>query len=703
MNIFPNGEIPIFRLLMPLMAGIALGLSRSWLLQINLLYILLATALVLFIGFNIAYKKLKLYQKRWVVGLLASVQLLVAGIILAEAEKEINQPAHFSKYKSDYLLVIINQEPKLTGETMRFSATVKNNFFRNTQKQTSGSLLIALKINPRQVPALYYGDLLLIKSRYTATEPPYNPAEFNYKKYLEHQNIYYQTFINQHEFVRLATRAGNPIIAYALQMRKNMVGKFNRHMHNQDAISVASTLILGYRADLSKDVLQSYSKTGTMHVLSVSGMHVALLYLLIEFSLKFLNRLPNGRLLKAIISILLIWFYALLTGFSPAVCRAAVMITLVIMGKTYNRHISMLNILAISAFVLLLYNPLYITDVGFQLSYIAVFGLIWLQPIIADWFQFTNVILHKIWSASAVSIAAQTITFPISIVYFHQFPMYFLFSNLLIVIPAMVIMYLGIGLLAFPEISMLSDGIGFCLEKTIILMNKTLNVIENLPFSTWNKIWFTTIEYLLVYVMMLMLVKTTSVKQRSFYLRLSLFTLLLLSISISYKTHRALRTENLTFMSFHKNSGIAFRKGNKVIMLTDIRREDKTFAFTIQPFLDSSKITKLSVVDFQIDYRQLNFVKMENLIQFENKTLLIFDYKVSKKQFVPRLKINYLYVTGNPKTELKKLISNYEFDLLIVDGRNSDFLIQKLDAAAGTAGIKCKILKRNTALTLALN
>ncbi|MGV8880171.1 MAG: ComEC/Rec2 family competence protein [Sphingobacteriaceae bacterium] len=703
MNIFPNGEIPVFRLLMPLLAGIALGLSRSWLLQINLLYILLATALVLFLIFNIAYKKLKLYRKRWVVGLMASVQLLVAGIILAEAKKETNQSAHFSKYNADHLLVQINQEPKLTGETMRFTASVTNSFFRNTQKQTSGSLLIALKVNPHQVSHLNYGDLLLIKSRYSATDPPYNPAEFNYKKYLEHQNIYYQTFLNPNEFVRFASQAGNSVIAYALKIRKNMVGKFNRHMHNQDAISVASTLILGYRADLSKDVLQSYSKTGTMHVLSVSGMHVALLYLLIEFSLKFLNGVPKGRLLKAIISILLIWLYALLTGFSPAVCRAAVMITLVIMGKTYNRHISMLNILAISAFILLIYNPLFITDVGFQLSYIAVFGLIWLQPIIADWFQFTNIILHKIWSACAVSIAAQTITFPISIVYFHQFPIYFLFSNLFIVIPAMVIMYLGIGLLVFPEIVMISDGIGFCLEKTIILMNKTLNLVENLPFATWNKIWFTTIEYLLIYGMMLMLVKTISAPQRTFYLKLSLFTLLLLSISISWKSHRALRTENLTFMSLRKNSGIAFRKGNAVIMLTDVLREDKTFAFTIQPFLDSSKITELSVVDFQTDHRQLNFLKMENLIQFKDKTILIFDQKVSKKRFVPRLKINYLYVTGNPKTEIKKLISNYEFDLLIVDGRNSDFLIQKLASTAAAAGIKCKILKRNTALTLALN
>src|ERR1700755_564087 len=131
-------------------------------------------------------------------------------------------------------------------------------------------------------------------------------------------------------------------------------------MHDTTAIALASTLILGYKADLSNDVLQAYSKTGTIHVLSVSGAHVAILFALLSFVLGFMDRFRYGRSIKAIIIIALIWYYALLTGFSPAVCRAAVMISMFIIGKTYSRHISTLNILAISAFFLLLYDPLFI-------------------------------------------------------------------------------------------------------------------------------------------------------------------------------------------------------------------------------------------------------------------------------------------------------------------------------------------------------
>lgn len=703
MNTFYSGEIPIFRLLVPLIVGMALGLSRSWMLEITFLYVTSAVIVFLFIALNIAYKKFKLYRKKWLSGLLICLLLMITGIILAENHKEINHAKHFSKYPADHLLISINQEPKLKGDIVRFTATVHYNFNQKIKTQTEGTLLIALKTDTNKPSALYYGDLLLIKSPYTATEPPYNPAEFNYKKYLEHQNIYFQTFINDNQFVRIETHTGNPIIAYALQIRKNMVGKFKKYMHNQDAISVASTLILGYRADLSQEVLQAYSKTGTMHVLSVSGMHVALIYLLIEWLLKFLNRWRNGILFKTILSILLIWFYALLTGFSPAVCRAAVMITLVIMGNASNRHISMLNILAISAFILLLYNPFYLGDVGFQLSYIAVFGLIWLQPIIYGWFQFNNLFLDKLWSACSVSIAAQTITFPISIFYFHQFPIYFLFSNLFIVIPAMVIMYTGLTLLILPEISFISVWIGFILEKTIVFMNDTLNIIENLPFASWNKIWFNTLEYLMVYVIILLIINSITQNKKLIFIRLSILSVLILTISISWKSHIALGTNNLTFLSLRKNSGIAFRNGKTMILLSDLHHRDKTFAFSIQPFLDSSKITQLSFIDFKTDHQQGHFKKKENLIQFNDCTLLIFDKALAKKKLQSKLKVNYIYLTGNPHIELKDLLKNYEFDLLVVDGRNSDYFIRKIKNAADEAGVKHKILKRNYALTLAAN
>jgi competence protein ComEC len=370
--------------------------------------------------------------------------------------------------------------------------------------------------------------------------------------------------------------AGNPIIAYSLRLRQRFVEKFKRNMRDTSAsaIAVASTLILGYKADLSNEVLQAYSKTGTIHVLSVSGAHMAIIYILLNLALGFLGRYRYGKLSKAILIISLIWYYSLLTGFSPAVCRAAVMITMVITGKTYSRYINTLNILAISAFLLLLYDPLFITDVGFQLSYLAVAGLIVFQSVVFKWIKFKHKWADKLWALCSVSIAAQVITFPLSAFYFHQFPVYFLVSNLFIIIPSAIIMYTGIAYLLVPQLPVISASLGFILEKSILLMNKVLALIENSPFASIGKIWLTTAEYLLAYVIIILLFYFLY-DRKTWLLKASLTLMLLLGISISVKRFHALRSDSITFLNLKKHQGLVFKSGDKAIVLSDIKADDK--------------------------------------------------------------------------------------------------------------------------------
>ncbi|RYE24556.1 MAG: ComEC family competence protein, partial [Sphingobacteriaceae bacterium] len=495
-------ENPFLILLIPFLTGIFCGVLFSFeSFQIALSISIYIIAVTFFIS-NYTYARWKIYRKPWLGSVLIHLFLLLSGILFAENNKEINRKDHFSKQKAEALLILINQEPKQTGNLLRFTTSVTHTIFTSKISVSSGSLLVTLKLDSAAKNTLNYGDQILIPNQYKPVDTPFNPAEFNYKLWLQHQHIYNQTYLNVNDYQLIAKNQGNPVIAKSLQLRQQMVQKFQQYLHQPNAIAVASTLILGYRADLSQDVLQAYSKTGTMHVLSVSGMHVALVYIIIELLLRFLNRKRSTILLKAFISIALIWLYALLSGFSPAVCRAAIMISFVICGKTYNRHISMLNILLTSAFMLLLYNPDYVVDAGFQLSYLAVFGLILLQPIIENLLNFKQKYLQKLWSLLSVSLAAQVITFPVSVFYFHQFPVYFLLSNLFIVLPSMLIMYAGIAFLAFSSVDLLAKPLAFVLEKTIILMNSGLVWIENIPFGSWNKLWITTPEYLLLYAIM---------------------------------------------------------------------------------------------------------------------------------------------------------------------------------------------------------
>lgn len=687
---------------MPLLSGIFLGVVFSFESLMLLLTISIYTIAFLFAFLNFGYANWRIYRKPWIGGILIYVFLLLLGILFAEKNKEINQQDHFSKQKSDALLVRIIQEPKQTSNILRFNTSVTHTSFNGKILSSSGSLLVALKLDSKQKNNFKYGDELLIQNKVKQVDAPFNPAEFNYKLWLQHQNIYFQTFLNPNQYQLIASNCGNPIIAYALQVRKNLVLKFQKHLYDPDAIAVASTLILGYRADLSQDVLQAYAKTGTMHVLSVSGMHVALVYIIIELLLRFLNRKRSGMILKAVISILLIWIYALITGFSPAVCRAAVMITFVIYGKTYNRHISMLNILLLSAFILLLYNPLFITDVGFQLSYLAVFGLIILQPIIENLLDFKHKQVRKLWSLLSVSLAAQIVTFPVSVFYFHQFPVYFLISNLFIVLPSVLIMYVGIAFLVFSNVDMLAKPLGFLLDKIIVLVNTGLTWIENIPFGNWNKLWITVPEYLLLYVIICCCFGWI-VHRKPALLKIGTVFITLFLASFSYKRYRSASQDDIIFLNLRKNFGLIFKKGSEAFVLTDLKTTDKMFQYSIQPYLDSCKSSEIHLLQPERNFADASFIRQKNLIQFGNRLIFLADKNFEHKQFPKKIKVDLVLITGNPKIGLKQISNNLIFDLLVIDSSNTDYTIEKLSEEAALDGRKIIILKRNNSYRINSN
>lgn len=589
-----KGEIPFAVFIIPFIAGIASGLNIKSVNFIFLFIIFLAFTGT-FIFFNLSYKRFNVYKHKWLGGSLMQLILFIGGWISVIQYNELNKTDHFSKTPASYLLVKISNEPNLKGDMLRFTAEAEQNISGNKILPSDGNLLITIKDSA--AANLYYGDELLIPANFQPVAPPANPAEFNYKKYLANQNIHYQCFLRHGQFYVLNRNTGNPVVAFSLRLRQRLVEKFKQHMHSPEAISVASTLILGYKADLSNDVLQAYSKTGTIHVLSVSGAHVAIVFILLEFLFGFLNRFKYGKTIKAILIIILIWYYSLLSGFSPAVCRAAVMISMVIIGKTYSRAISTLNILAISAFFLLLYDPLFITDVGFQLSYLAVAGLIIFQPIVYKWFHFKKKWADKLWLLCSVSIAAQVITFPLSAFYFHQFPVYFLVSNLFIIIPSAVIMYSGIAYLLFGSVPILGEIFGFILEKSILIMDRVLALIEHAPWSGISKIWLTTTEYLLLYGIIIS-VFYFFYNKKTWLLQLSLVFTLLFATSISIKRWKNIKSEGTTVFNIKKHNCNVLRHGNYAAVVTDLSDTDKVFRYSVQPFLDSCQVNNIRLYKF---------------------------------------------------------------------------------------------------------
>ena len=669
-----RGEIPVVLLLLPFLLGLWMGID--WLSDANqnfLIIVFLVLALI-FITLNFGYNRLSVYKNRWLGGLLIVLILFTSGWLSVTRYKELNNRNHFSKAICQYFVVKISDEPVFKNNLLRFTADVEEGISNGKKTVLSGTLLVAIKDSGAK--QLYYGDELLVPAKYNPVEPSYVPAAFNYKNYLANQNIYYQSFFTPKQYVLLNKNTGNPLIAYSLRLRQRLVEKLKNNMRDTDAVSVASTLILGYKADLSNDVLQAYSKTGTIHVLSVSGAHVAIIYVLLNLAFGFLNRFKYGKLLKAGVIITIIWYYSLLSGFSPAVCRAAVMISMVIIGKTFNRYINTLNILAISAFLLLIYDPFFITDVGFQLSYLAVAGLIIFQPMVYKWFKFKHSWADKLWALCSVSIAAQVITFPLSAFYFHQFPVYFLISNLFIIIPSAVIMYSGILFLLLPQIPVVSLSIAFVLEKSIIIMNKGLAIIEHTPFASFGKIWLTVPGYLLLYAIIIGCFYFLYDK-KVLIIKFVLVCSLVLCLSVTVKSIKTSRSNAIAWLNLKKHQGIVFKNANKAIVLTDLKPDDKVFQYSIQPYLDSCQISDAKIMTLNQDVNTTWLIKKSNFVQFLDKRILIFNGKAENYFAYPNLKTDFLYLTANPKNQFLQEHDNPGNEVLILDGSNTDNFINR--------------------------
>lgn len=691
-----KGEVPFAVYILPLITGIV------WALYLpapspTTLFLAFGIILVTFIALNIFYSHLKIYQKRWTGGILIHALLLLSGIILVAKNDVRNKADYFAKHPADWLLVSISNEPVQKGDYLHFTAETELALRDPNRTVVSGPLILTVRAD--SLHHFAYGDQLLIPGKTAAIDPPFNPGEFNYKQYLAHQQIYYQEFLTAGQCRVIKTETGNPLIAASLKLRQQLVNKFKTGLHNPEAIAVASTLILGYKADLSQDVLNAYADTGTIHVLSVSGAHVAIIFVFLNFGLGFLNRYRYGRYFKTFISILMIWVYAMLTGFSPAVCRAAVMISMVITGNTFSRYINTLNILALSAFILLLYNPLLITDVGFQLSYLAVFGLVVFKPLISNWFEFKHRWANKVWYLISASIAAQLITFPLSGYYFHQFPVYFLISNLFIIIPSEIIMLVGIAYLLLPSIPLLSPLLAYALEQSIILMNKGLALIEHAPYSSFKQVWLSIPDCLLIFVAIMLFFGFVHNK-KSVLLRLSLICVLLACLDVTYNKIKLFRNDSITFLNLRKHTGILLKKGDEAVLITDVKPADKTYVYSIKPCLDSNRISNLHCINPDSDVQTNWFCKRANLVQFKTSQLVLIN-KYSAV-YPENIKADYLFITGNAKVSSADL-KTYEPATIITNADNGRLDTEKLKHQAASLHLNFFSLRSNKALEVASN
>lgn len=690
----PNhkGEIPLVLLFIPFVGGLITGLTFFPQISLKFLIIALGVSSVLFISLNIKYQAFKIYKERWLGGVLAVCILFLLGWIFTIGRNELRDKNHFSKIPARYLLTQINSEPVEKNGLFRFTANVLAAADSSHKKPVSGTLLISIK--DTLAAKLKYGDELVIPAKYNLVAPPLNPAEFNYKAYLANKNIYYQAFLYPGKYVLVNRNTGNRLISAAIQLKHDLAAKLRQNIRDTNAYAVTSAMLLSYRTDLNEDLLETYAKTGAIYVLTVSGAQVGIIWLVLSFVLGFLDGHKQGRIIKAAIIIAVIWYYSTLTGFTVPVCRAALVLSLVIIGKIWRRYINTLNILAVSAFILLCYNPYYIAEAGFQLSYLAVFGVLILRPLVYRWFLVRNKIFEKLWSLCSWSVAIQLAISPLCMFYFHQFPVYFLFSNLFVIIPAAIILYSGSLFLLLPKIPLVSAALAFITEKTAFFMNNVLIFVEHIPGSVINRIWISGADCFILYIIITCLY-IFWFKREVVWLRLALAACLLFVADTSFKNIRLQNSGGISWLSLGKHQGIVFRNGHAATVFTDLAETDKTYRYSVQPYLDSCGVTDIKVLKLSDDVNTRWLKKRLGFIQFRGTKVFILEGMLTTNVSAEKINTDLIYLTGNPDINPATLVSDFSFKTLIVDGSNSDRFINQLTQSIDLKGHNIVLLKRN--------
>ncbi len=453
-------------------------------------------------------------------------------------------------------VLVLTEEPLERERSYRVTARIREVLLPTKHLPVSGRVLLYFSKDSASAN-LQYGDKLLLKPLISELEEPGNPNEFNYRKYLSFHQIYHRAFLRSKDYTLLGNE-GKPFFKKIYALRHYLAELLREKIPSESAQAVAMALLLGQREQLDETTLHNYSATGAMHVLAVSGLHVGIIFLLLRL---LLPELPRSRYytrgLRPLLFLAGIWFYAALTGLSPSVTRAATMFSFVIAGSVLDRKLNIYHSIAASAFFLLFIQPYLITEIGFLLSYFAVLGIVYIQPRLYALLYFRNGLLDKAWAITAVSIAAQIATFPIALLFFYQFPVFFLISNLLVIPAAMLIVSGGVFLFLLAAIPSLGNALGYFLSLLIDFLNAGIALINRIPGVLAEGVVINIPEAVLLYLFILFMLLYFSRKSFS-HLRSALLFLILFAGHAEYRKLQNMQYRGMTVYSIRGHSAIAF-------------------------------------------------------------------------------------------------------------------------------------------------
>ncbi|MBX7226768.1 MAG: ComEC family competence protein [Chitinophagales bacterium] len=657
-------ENPFFKLLSALMIGILAGLyvQQSLVVAISLgicsLFLFLCTHIFLR---SIRYAGWSSY------GALLTVVCL--GNLLALRSKVENIPQHYlqKNISQHWVLMEVASFPETKEKSIKVLLKFCK-YYQNSWQPTNGKLLTYLAIDSTS-RQLHKGDLLFFKLTATDIPPPRNPGAFNFQQYCQRNGIFQSQYLPTRTY-KVIPQKHVSLVETCQHYTKEII---KEKIPDPTLQSLASGIIIGLKTELDENIYAQFQHTGIIHILSVSGLHLGIVLLIFQFLFGlFPTKNKKAVFAQTVFILCIVWAFALITGFSAAVQRAAVMISIYLIGKTFNKKTSGLNLMFASAFILCCIKPSFIVDIGFQLSYLAIFGLIVFYQPFYRLLYCKNKWLDKLWQLSCASFAAQLATWPLILYHFGSFPVYFLLANPPAILLSFLILAGGIALFAIgwlPIIgNIIGSFIGFCC-KCLLLITQ---FIDQLPYAHWENIYSTKWNLAINFLVIGMLAGIILFRLRIKWVALTvLFTILsFLHAHISLKTQQS--AQRLIVYSIHKHVAVGFQDAGQLYLAADdsLLLQPSLLKYNVSSGLRSLGIKTMETVPIK-----------GNRIAINGKSMLIWEKRMNYLTPIGSKKIDYIYLRKGVFLSVEQVKKHYQHATIILDAGISAFVTEKLTAS----------------------
>ena len=681
-------QMPAVRLLIPFIAGIFLCIliadPRLSALRLAIFLLVASASVVLYA--NVLKSTATIYKLRYASGVAVSAAMCTLGYILTFLNTDINNPHHigqasaaFIQKKASYTGIVSDPvviRDKTVSALIQLQKATKN----DTSIFMEGKVLANI-MKDSSSEALQYGDKIVFSGVVMLYDDPKNPNQFDYKNYQSLHHIYHRVYLHDGEWRMTDSHQGNPLLEKIYTLRSYFLSLIKQSVSGTNELAVATAIMLGYRDYVTDEVMQAYAGSGVLHVLSVSGLHVAVLYYVLSILLGWMDRRRRLEILKGCIVIVIMLFYAGLTGLSPPVLRSVWMFTLITIARLLDRDVSMYNVLGASCLLLLIWDPYYIADVGFQLSYIAVVGIVYLYPMFHRLltlpsfsfrkpFGFISGILNYsfdfVWGLICVSMAAQLATFPVSLYYFHTFPNFFLLSNLLVIPLSNFVLISGMALFSVGWCHWLLGYAGWVFDHFLIILNRVVFWVDGLPFAL-SKGTVINLSEMLLFYLVLMLACWFLADRRAKVLLTTLACMLVLCTAFSIGSIKRDQIKELVVYHVSGKKAIAFiiqRKAwydfdsalinNDILMRYNIRDHWWQCGVEEEKAVDSSKF------GYALPFGKIYCVN--------GKRILLMDKRLPAN--MNRLKADVVILSSGNGNTIDDIKRKFDFKELVFDTSN---------------------------------